>query len=146
MAPLLREVSAEVQHYVAASGLSRMPTRLELRLAGTLSQDFNSQGSDSTLSGGNFKPRSACTPNWDITCLVIRLACAPPAHTSWLFELRQLRKPGHSVCSRQLWPRAHVDMLESGCCRLPTLLPLHVRILQYQTIWCVQDARTWPML
>ncbi|BDA51113.1 probable low molecular weight phosphotyrosine protein phosphatase at N-terminal half [Coccomyxa sp. Obi] len=35
VAPLLKEVSAEVQHYVAASGLSRMPTRLELKLAGT---------------------------------------------------------------------------------------------------------------
>ncbi|CAL8466218.1 g5754 [Coccomyxa elongata] len=34
VAPLLQEVSAEVQHYVAASGLLRMPTRLELRLAG----------------------------------------------------------------------------------------------------------------
>ena len=35
VAPLLQEVAAEVQHFVAASGFSRMPTRLELKQAGT---------------------------------------------------------------------------------------------------------------
>ena len=35
VAPLLQEVAAEVQHFVATSGFSRMPTRLELKVAGT---------------------------------------------------------------------------------------------------------------
>ncbi|KAK9901992.1 hypothetical protein WJX75_000516 [Coccomyxa subellipsoidea] len=34
VAPLLQEKAAEVQHFVAASGFSRMPTRLELKQAG----------------------------------------------------------------------------------------------------------------
>lgn len=34
MAPLLQEIAAEVQHFVSASGFSRMPTRLELKRAG----------------------------------------------------------------------------------------------------------------
>lgn len=46
VAPLLQEVAAEVQHFVAASGFSRMPTRLELKQAGTatsLSSDLADQ-------------------------------------------------------------------------------------------------------
>ena len=35
VAPLLQQVAAEVQHFVATSGFLRMPTRLELKVAGT---------------------------------------------------------------------------------------------------------------